>query len=46
MGMTLGYQGFIGQFLFNGGMKMLSDVFCYIWLETYSPLLAFLFCFL
>ena len=45
MKMTLGYQGFMGQFLFNGGMKMLFEMFCYVWLVACSPLLAFLFCF-
>lgn len=46
MKMTPGYQGLMGQFLFNGGMKTLFEMFCCVWLETCCSLLAFLFCFL
>ena len=41
---SLGYQEFTEQFIFNGGMKMLFEMFCSDWSEAYSSLSVFLFC--
>ena len=41
---SLGYQEFTEQFIFNGGMKMLFEMFCSDWSEAYSSFSVFLFC--
>ena len=41
---SLGYQEFTEQFIFNGGVKMLFEMFCSDWSEAYSSLSVFLFC--